>query len=450
MTSSFAPDDILSCIQIPDDARTIIVAFSGGVDSHVLLHLLYRCRHLIKQKIFAVHINHSLNKKAEEWANHCINICESIGIDCKIVKLDASAPKGQSPEAWARHKRYEALAEYLDDQDLLLTAHHKDDTAETLLLQLFRGAGPAGLAAMPSMTSFGNAWHGRPLLGYDRADLVDYANEQGLIWIEDDSNLDVKFDRNFLRNEVLPLIKMRWPGVSHTLARSALIQADTSELLSDIAMSDLPLCQIAATRALDTDILRNISRPRAANLIRYWIKKEGYNMPTSAQLQRIFQDIIYARDDAEPCVRWNDCEVYRYRNQMFVTSPLPSKSDIPVEISWDISQECSLPLGRLQALRESGQGIRLNASPDDTFKIRFRRGSESIRKGGHYHKLKNLFQEQGVPACFRGFIPLIYIDDELVSVAGLITSDDYIAAPQQEGIRVNWSYADRIFFQPRD
>ncbi len=261
------------------NANAVYVGYSGGMDSHVLLHTVSQSREQISKEIFAIHVNHGLNEKANQWAEHCQNVCDAIDIKLIQINLDATAPKGESQEEWARDLRYEAVENILDKNDLFLTAHHKDDLAETILLQLLRGAGPAGLSAMPEKTQLGEGWHVRPLLDFTREEMASYAADNNLNWINDDSNDDVRFDRNYLRQMVMPSLKQRWPGVLKTLSRAAGIQSNVNELIEDLAARDLSFCIKPENNTLNAHHLGALSSARAVNVIRYWLKMHQYRSP---------------------------------------------------------------------------------------------------------------------------------------------------------------------------
>jgi tRNA(Ile)-lysidine synthase len=216
-------------------AENYVVAYSGGMDSHVLLHLCYK----LKIPVRAIHINHGLQKEADAWSKHCNKICEELNVPFFNIHVDAAATQGESPENAARNARYEALMSELKVNECLLTAHHKDDQSETLLLQLFRGAGPAGLAAMPVVRKTGKGIHLRPLLECSRSELMQYAKENKLNWIEDPSNQNTDFDRNFVRQKIIPLIKGRWQQVDSALEQVASQQQDSLEIIEAMAAIDL-------------------------------------------------------------------------------------------------------------------------------------------------------------------------------------------------------------------
>ncbi|MDX1519416.1 MAG: tRNA lysidine(34) synthetase TilS, partial [Gammaproteobacteria bacterium] len=212
-------DHLLKSLQTLPVPGCYRVAYSGGLDSHVLLQLMVDLSEKLKAGVNAIHINHGIHANAGTWQSHCKRVCSSLGVELVTRSISAADPGSESPEAWARQLRYRELQGLLNENDMLLTAHHRDDQAETLLLQLFRGSGPAGLSAMPACKPFGNGWHARPLLGFTREQIRNYAESAGLEWIEDDSNRDQGLDRNFIRHRLMPVIRERWPSATKTLAR---------------------------------------------------------------------------------------------------------------------------------------------------------------------------------------------------------------------------------------
>ena len=389
----------------------VLVAYSGGLDSHVLLHLL---AHTPELSVRAIHIHHGLQAVADSWVNHCQAICKQLNIPLDIVYLKLNPAKGESIEAVAREGRYQALKESLQADEMLLTAQHLNDQSETLLLQLFRGAGVQGLAAMPKLCDFGAGKHARPLLKTTRKELEAYAENHQLNSIEDPSNQDKSFDRNFLRKEILPILRNRWLGLDRALSRSASIQAETKELLDELAAEDLKNIHNGKTNTLQIEKLLNLSLKRQKLLLRYWIANSGFKYPSEKKLQHIFSDVINARDDAIPLVEWQGVQIRRYKNQLYIMPPL-SKHDASQSFHWDGKKPlyiASLDLTlQPNILEQKSQSIT----------VRFRQGGEKFydTKRNHAISLKNHLSEAGIPPWLRSRVPLIYMDDRLIQVIGL-------------------------------
>jgi tRNA(Ile)-lysidine synthase len=438
--STFTIEYLHAVLQSLPECEGYLVAYSGGMDSHVLLHSLNALRRNLNAGISVIHVNHGLSGYAPDWARHSRNVCEALGLPCEIVEIDARPPRGESPESWARRKRYDAFARRLGTGWMLLTAHHKDDQAETLLLQLFRGAGPAGLSAMPITQPFGSGWHGRPLLDYSRRELGEYAMRHGLQWIEDESNQDTGVDRNYIRHRIMPAVRRHWPGALEALARSARHQGEASALLDHLARTDLAsLARGAKPVRLSIAGLVGLSIPRQKNLIRRWLQVLQLPRPTTAQLQRVVDDAIAAGSAARPCVSWPGVEVRRYRDYLYAGRPLDAHEPAQV-ISWDLAQPVAIAHGRLRAEPGVGNGVKASRCRRNQLEIRYRKGGETIRPVGrqHHHALKKLFQERGVPPWLRDRVPLLYSDGLLAAVPGMWIDHQFSADDDEPSWRITW------------
>lgn len=427
-------------------ASRYLVAYSGGIDSHVLLRALVALREQWPQvSLAAMHIDHGLHPNSNLWAQHCAQICATLQVPLLLRVVQAQAATGESPEDAARNARYAALAQELKSGDVLLTAHHQDDQAETLLLQLLRGAGPRGLAAMPAMSPLGAAWMARPLLGVSRAVLRAYAEDVQLRWIDDPSNSDTRFDRNYLRAEILPNLKQRWPAAAATLARSAQHCADAAELLETVARQDLHAVQSEAANAgevgsLSIARLLQLPTPRQRNVLRLWIEQCGLPLPQQRHLEHVLSDAVLAPADAEPCVRWPGVEVRRYRDALHAMQPLPELPDIR-NVLWQTDAPLHIEgLGRLKVQPASGAGLSAEACREG-LRVAFRDGGERIKPPGraHHATLKHLFQEAGVPPWQRERVPLLFIGSSLVAVAGHWIADEFAARSGEPGWVVDWA-----------
>lgn len=416
------------------------VAFSGGVDSHVLLHLLATQRDALPGRLAAVHVNHCIQSQSGDWEVHCRSVCEELRVPCQFLRVDGKARRGESPEAAARTARYRALADWLPADAVLLTAQHQDDQAETLLLQLLRGAGPRGLAAMPVAARLGNGQLVRPLLDVQRRDILEYAHQHQLRWVEDPSNTDTRYDRNLLRHRVMPELRQHWPGVSKVLARAAAHQADQLELANALAAQDCENCR-CPDASLSLTGLRGLSPPRQRNLVRFQIAEQGLPLPSQAVLDRILEEVLTSREDASPCVHWPGAEVRRFRDSLFIMPPLPVQDPASC-YAWNFSAPLVLEQagGVLTAKPVTGKGIRIQANSGDV-QVRFRRGGESLQPAGrgHHHTLKNLFQEWQVPGWERERVPLVYQGERLVAVAGLCVCEGFQTGADEQGLGLNWS-----------
>jgi len=436
----FSADYLLKQLRRQPAAACYWVAFSGGMDSHVLLHALYQLREVLDATIAAVHVNHGLQAAADDWVTHCQQVCAELNVPLVSLPADGRALRGESPEAAARAARYAVLADWLPANDFLLTAQHQDDQAETLLLQLLRGSGVNGLAAMPWSTRLGASRHLRPLLDIRRAELRQYALAHKLCWIEDPSNADTAFDRNYLRQRVLPVLQQRWPSAAASLSRSAGHCAEAAELLEDLAGRDL-LLLVSAENTLSLSGLLSLPPLRQRNVVRHWIKQLTGATPSAAVLARIFNDVIGSRSDSEPCVRWGDFEMRRFRSELFLM-PQTSQMHQTGALDWMLAESLLLPRagGVLTADPVTGSGLRADAVVAGNVSVSWRRGGESCRPAGrdHHHSLKKLFQERGIPPWERSRIPLIYVQDQLAAVAGLWVCEPFQAGPAERGFAISW------------
>ena len=310
--------------------KQYLVAYSGGMDSHVLLHLMVSLVREADYSIRAVHVNHNVHPQSRDWARHCLDTCRALDVELVALDVDASAPRKESPENWAREKRYGALREILAADEVLLTAHHQDDQLETLLLRLLRGAGVLGLAAMRPARGFGKGLHARPLLPYSRAQLLNYAERHNLRWLEDPSNTNTRLDRNYLRHEVLPALKHRWPSVALPASRTVQACAEAQELLDDLARQDLQNCATDEPDMLLLGQVQQLSAPRQKNLVRYWSRVLGVPPPNSRHLAHIISDVLQARADANPRVHWKGATLRRDGDRIHLASSDLQNGTTPV------------------------------------------------------------------------------------------------------------------------
>ena len=425
-----------------DSDKSYLIAYSGGLDSQVLLHLCSACKLIDPKFEFAVvHVNHGLQRDADSWARDCADKCRSLGLPMQVLTVNAAPGKGQSPEEAARIARYDALKSLVCDNTVLLTAQHRDDQAETILLQLLRGGGLAGLSGMPALTSFGQGMLYRPLLFYPRDVLERYAKRYKLDWIEDPSNLDESFDRNFLRRQVIPMLRSRWPAMSKTIARSGKHCAEAQSVLDATIQDWLESVVHPSRNSLQISELLRSDKTIQRLLLRHWIKGRGYRNPSDVILNRIIEEVLPAAADKCPCVAWKEAEVRRYRNELFLTAPIDNFDQAQV-LFWDGLQPLALSSGNgcLEAISDASSGIPVVVWNDSTIEVRFYQGGESCLLPGRsgHHRLKKLFQEYGVPPWVRKRIPLVYIDGNLAAVGDLFACEPFTKKGEHGSIRLRW------------
>ena len=422
--------DTLQRFSQADSINTWWLAYSGGVDSQVLLNLLAP----LKINLQAVYVDHGLQAESSQWAKHCEHSCRQLAIPFQSIKVDACAVNGDSPEAAARKARYQALSTFIDHGDCLLTAQHQDDQAETFLLQLFRGAGSAGLSCMPFVNVFSNGWHMRPLLEFTRTDILNYANTHQLTWIEDPSNQSDQYDRNYLRNHILPKLQQRWPSLNKTLSTAAQQQAENETLITQLATIDLSDIQDDEP-GLSLEKLKQLDEQRLRNLLRLWIKHQALPIPPRNVMQQIVQQMFSSRDDADPVVKWSHLEMHRYRQRLYLIAMSDhNENDV---YHWESGDEFFLTsLGQSLYFKPvSGEGLKQTIH-HRKITIKFRQGGETIRLKHREgtHKLKKLFQEAGVPSWMRSRIPLLYSGDELIAVVGYWVAEKYACSDNETGL----------------
>ena len=296
-----------------------VVGLSGGLDSMVLLHALSVARKtgLTSVLVSAVHIDHQLQSDSASWSTFCVAEASRLGIECRVLQVDVDCDSGKGIEAAARVARYRALQEGLRLNDWLLSAHHRDDQAETVLLNLMRGSGPAGIAGIASIRPLSPGWVARPLLDVTREQLEAYGEEQGINWVDDPSNLDRDIDRNYLRHEVMPRLRERWPDAARSLARSARHSSAATDVLEELAQQDLQALNTPAS-VIPIAGLLNLSAARQRNVLRHALRRLGLPTPSTVQLTRVFEELVPARDDANPEVIWPGAAVRRYRDRLYM------------------------------------------------------------------------------------------------------------------------------------
>lgn len=431
--------------QLPVNAGRLIVAYSGGVDSHVLLHL---CASQIdwRERILAVYVDHGLQAISGAWAEHCREQAAQLTVAYQCLRVDARAAIGISPEAAAREARYRALRDLMLTDDVLLLAQHRDDQMETVLLQLFRGAGVRGLAAMPARQIFGGGIMLRPLLDVTRRQIVDYAVQHELQWVEDPSNQTSDFDRNFLRNQVLPLLRQRWPSLDKTVARTARHCGEADRLLRQWQASQLDDLLGATGDCLLLDNLLTHASDQRQLLLREWLMRLGLRPPSTALLRAIETQLIAARDDADPKIQIQGRWLRKYRRQLFCLPDAATQSALAC--TWSLEAGLlQLSNGyRLRAIEVDHGGICRRLWNTSRIEIKPRTGGERLKMSGRagHHPLKNLYQEFGIPPWERQSRPLIYLNGRLAAVAGLWV-DEWACNPEQDaGYRLVWEYADDV------
>ena len=370
--------------------KNIVIALSGGIDSVVLLHFL---NSHYPGNIRAVHINHNLSKHSKDWSLFCKELCHKQGVEFKSI--DINIKTSSNVEENARKKRYNSLKSELSKNEVLCTAHHQEDQSETFLLQLFRGSGVAGLASMPKMKSFADAFLYRPFLNISKQLIVDYATKYNLDWVEDDSNINLNFKRNLLRLEFIPKLESGFEGVIKNISRSAYHQSEALKLINDLAKIDIEKFNLVINHKIQVLSLIQLPERRVANVLRYYIAQRGFLMPSNKVLTELIS-VLRAKDDAKVILKWHLYEVRRYDNELYFFDGEPDRSN----------EDCPL----------------FNKLKDQTnFTIRFRQDGQRVRLKGKKHSssLKKILQSANIPPWERDKLRMYYINDTLVGMESI-------------------------------
>ncbi|MCP5160209.1 MAG: tRNA lysidine(34) synthetase TilS [Hahellaceae bacterium] len=427
------------------------VAYSGGLDSSVLLHLsCYWCRYHQQALPRAVHVHHGLSPSADEWLQHCLDQSALLGVTL-VGRRVALSLSGKGIENAAREARYTVFEEVLDQGEVLLQAHHLGDQAETLLLRLLRGAGIEGLAAMPVQRSLGKGSLYRPLLGISRALILRIGQALGLTWIHDESNDAVDFDRNYLRHEVLPKLAERWPAAEARFAATARHCGEVAMLMDDLARRDF--CTVSLSEhamALSLEALTQLPAGRQKGVLRYWFRRLEVPVPGEKVFAAIQSDLIAAREDANPEVRWGDVVLQRSRQQLHLARKALPDAATRVRSSAIVSFDPYIDehvywMGRAWKVIRKGAGQCLPGvwlrypQPNESASLRLRGGGETIRQAGdmHHRTLKYLFQHHAIPVWEREGLPLVFIGEQLVGVADRFVAAEAAVSASEAGWRLS-------------
>lgn len=405
----------------------VTVAYSGGLDSHVLLHLAASIPALNPEiRVRALHVNHGLQEQSNAWAEHARATATALGVPIDVVAVEVDEAHPDGPEAAARLARYAAFSAHLQPGEHMLLAQHADDQAETFLLQALRGSGPDGLASIPKKRTFGPGFMSRPLLACAQEQLQTYAEEHQLDHIHDSSNDDTRYDRNYLRHEVLPLLKARWPAATRTLTRSANRCSAASQTLLGLAQEDLRQVRLRGAAELSVSEIKALPRERAYNVLRLWVRQGGMRMPRLQDLAEVYRQLVTSRADSQGIVNVRDYEFRRHKDRLYLLPP--QKEPEAFHVDWEAPFEpLHIPeIGQTLTRQDcERQGIRLPSHGAIT--VRSRVGSELIKLGEPaFHKaVKKLLQEASVPPWLRDVTPLIYIDGRLAAVWEIAVAVDF-------------------------
>ncbi len=435
---------VFTTLDLAADA-SIAVGLSGGLDSVVLLHLLCALRNASDIELTALHAHHGMHRDADKWQDFCERVCNEWSVQFTTQRLKISVCDRLGPEARARKARYRWFEDRMRAGDALVLAHHRDDQAETVLLNLLRGSGTRGLSAMSPIVDMGKYRLVRPLLRHPRREIQAYASKHRLEWIEDVSNYELKFSRNLIRNRILPKLKERWPAVDDVLAGTAIRMEQTQALLDEVAVEDLARIQEKPTDPLSgqgfqlrLSPLLSLSRQRLYNFLNYWFRLRGLERPTHRQLDLLVAEFLREAPPSTASLQWSHTAIRRYDDWLYVLQGADAEMN-PRARTWDLRAPMSIPELKVQLVpvRVRGDGLARDRIQSSTT-IRWRRGGERCRLPNrhHHNALKKLLQQHRVPPWVRGRIPLIYMNDEIAAVGGYWYCEPYVARPGEAGIAI--------------
>jgi tRNA(Ile)-lysidine synthase len=433
------PEALIASVRNLPAHSGLYVALSGGLDSVLLLHTLVR--HVRNSdRLTAVHVNHQLQPNAGETESFCRRLCDALSVPCQIRRVEVSAtPSGNFPgtgglEEAAREARYQAFRSCLEDNDLLVMAHHADDQTETVLFRLLRGTGVAGLGGMPVIRVLGNGTLYRPFLNFSRQQLEAWARELSVDWVEDPSNQDQRFDRNYLRKTIIPALKERWPSLNRRLASTARACSESDEIARSLGSLHFSRCG-TADGGLDLSLLAGLTLVEQKNLIRWWVGRQQCSPPSLADWRGLMSDFIDSGDDRQPEYCGDDYVIRRHQNTLYLVKGQAVTGDEGAQVL--PGQETAWGEWRLQL-----QAANADSGTAPELRVFLRQGGERIRAraGGPSKSLKNWLQEQAVPAWERSSLPLVKDTasdkHELVAVGHLWISEHYSGKAPASGWRL--------------
>ena len=430
---------LLNSILDKNKYTQVWVALSGGMDSQVLLHLCHKTLYSIPNppKLTAIHVNHNLSLNSGLWQEQCQQVCDQYNIPMLAHSVSVTL-SGDGLESAARNARYEVFESVVQENDCLLLGHHLNDMAETMLFRLMRGAGVAGLAAMPRTRSLGEGVLIRPLLDVSRADIEVYAKEHGLSWVEDESNEDESFSRNFLRSQVLPKLQERWPSALTQMKRSAAHCEEAQTLLEEVAFDDVAaMGGVMLDKQLPLSGLLELRVTRQRNVLRAWLRFHDVLVPSEVQINEYLNQLAQADQESSPRLQLGDWDLRRYQDKVYLTPKLV-EFDTSLVLEWQLNTVLTLPDSSLSASLSRGVGLRI--ADEQVLRVKFRQGGERIQPAGAVgsRPLKKWLQEWGIPPWLRERVPLIYLGEELVAVADYCICEGYQVTADDDGNVLNW------------
>ena len=439
----FVPDNLRD-INLENYSR-IAVAFSGGLDSSVLLHSFVSIPEL-KERVFAIHVNHGLSRNSKSWIKHCEKFCSVLGVN--FIPLTIELENSKTNENILRQARYEAFFSCLEKGDVLCTAHHQDDHIETILFRILRGTGIKGLAGIEKYSQIEGIDLIRPLISYSKKDLLDYANQFEVNWIEDESNEDLSISRNFIRKKVIPNLKNdNWPEYKNSISYLSSKAKEANEILDEIAFLDLKRCASESLDRLSILKIKELSHARAMNVLFTWLGINTHLGVSNKITDQVYKSIVLASENSNPVVTFGkrgesgSFQIRRFNNflrhlPLTETETLSNKK----VWKWNTNNPLELPTGTLSMQLSLGKGISTQLT-EPGISIKGRIGGERCKPEGRSksQKLKKLFQEYRVPPWVRDRIPLVYVGDQLAAVSDLWVCEEFVAKKDERGIVLSWA-----------
>ncbi len=439
----FVPDQLRD-INLENYTR-IAVAFSGGLDSSVLLHSLVSIPEF-KERVFAIHVNHGLSPNSKSWIKHCEKFCSVLGVN--FIPLSIELENSKTNENILRQARYEAFFSCLEKGDVLCTAHHQDDHIETILFRILRGTGIKGLAGIEKYSQIEGIDLIRPLISYSKKDLLDYGNKFNVNWIEDESNEDLSISRNFIRKKVIPNLKNdNWPEYKNSISYLSSKAKEANEILDEIAFLDLKRCASESLDRLSILKIKELSHARAMNVLFTWLGINTHLGVSNKITDQVYKSIVLASENSNPVVTFGkkgesgSFQIRRFNNflrhlPLTETETLSNKK----VWKWNTNNPLELPTGTLSMQLSLGKGISTQLT-EPGISIKGRIGGERCKPEGRSksQKLKKLFQEYRVPPWVRDRIPLVYVGDQLAAVSDLWVCEEFVAKKDERGIVLSWA-----------
>jgi tRNA(Ile)-lysidine synthase len=429
--------------RLPTPAR-YWVGFSGGADSTALLQALYENREQLAAPVHALHFHHGLQDAASEWQEHCAEFCRERAIPYQGIALDIAGDGRSNLEEESRNARYRAVGQLLEKEEMYLTAHHAEDQSETLFLNLMRGSGIEGLAGIPELRTLDQGWVARPLLDIRRSDLTGFLEQRGIEWLEDPSNEDPAFDRNFLRQELFPLLEQRWPGVAKRLSRTARNARATSNAMAmfiENQSGDLLRDRIK----MPVVKLLELSAEMQPLILRQWLRRHEVPMLPEVRLREFLAQLSNAQLDNHAEVQWEDWMIKHHRHDLWLHR---SKSILACpEREWSGSMQ--LDLGPDSgSLVLSGSATEIPAG----WRVAPRRSGARIRpiEQGPSRKLKHFFQSASIPPWLRDGVPVLYWDDEPVALGDWVVGHRLLWWLTENDLEYRWQPRDPVLVRLRE